>query len=201
MATTIGLIGGKGVGKTTLAQALIRALDYDAEVIKMADPLKNMLRVFGLTEEEIEGSLKEVPCDKLCGSTPRWAMQTLGTEWGRNCLGRDLWVEAWLREVEKSTRSVVIVDDVRFFNEAVTVQQNGGHLVYLGGVHDGDCHPSETEMHQLIYMNGLNILNISGQFPRGLEHMPSIVEYILRNTVNRASQPTVYDPNDEEIPF
>ena len=43
-----------------------------------------MLYQLGLGEAHIEGALKEVPCELLGGKTPRYAMQTLGTEWGRD---------------------------------------------------------------------------------------------------------------------
>jgi hypothetical protein len=48
--------------------------------VKFAGPLKSMCMALGLTEAHIEGHLKEVPCELLCGQTPRHAMQTLGTE-------------------------------------------------------------------------------------------------------------------------
>lgn len=198
MTTIIGIVGGKGVGKTTLANALIRALDYDALVIKMADPLKTMLRSVGLTDDEIEGYLKEQPCPLLCNKSPRHAMQTLGTEWGRHCIGQDFWTKLWERQVALCAKSVVITDDVRFNNEAEAVLNSGGHLVYLGGVDANDLHPSETEMHGIPHL--YPTLNIAGQFPRSMDVMPNIVEYILRNTVNRRTEPT-YDPNDTEIPF
>ncbi len=47
------------------------------------------------TEDKIEGSLKAKPCSLLAGKTPRHAMQTLGTEWGRNCIGDGFWINLW----------------------------------------------------------------------------------------------------------
>ena len=84
----LGIHGKAGSGKSTAAQVLI---DGGFKRVKFADPLKNMLRAIGLTDQHIEGDLKEVPCDMLLGQTPRHAMQTLGTEWGRGCIGGEFW--------------------------------------------------------------------------------------------------------------
>jgi hypothetical protein len=80
-ARLIALTGYAGSGKSTLADIL--ACEHGFTVVKFAGPLKAMLRALGLDEREIEGDLKEQPCQLLAGHTPRRAMQTLGTEWGR----------------------------------------------------------------------------------------------------------------------
>jgi hypothetical protein len=58
--------------------------------VRFAGPLKAMMAALGCTNAEIDGDRKEVPCDLLGGKSPRWAMQTLGTEWGRKLIGDDL---------------------------------------------------------------------------------------------------------------
>ncbi|RJG46480.1 hypothetical protein D3Y55_21025 [Mesorhizobium sp. DCY119] len=94
-----------------------------------------MLRAVGLTEAEIEGDLKEAPSVRLAGKTPRHAMQTLGTEWGRNCMGEDFWVGIWRQRVEAiiEVGGRVIVDDCRFPNEAATIRRLGGDIYRLDG--------------------------------------------------------------------
>lgn len=110
------LCGAAGSGKSALARALSR--DYGYKIVKFADPLKDMLRVLGLGDRELEGDLKELPSRILCGATPRYAMQRLGTEWGREMMGSELWVNAWKRRVEGlPVGSLVVVDDCRFPNE------------------------------------------------------------------------------------
>jgi len=98
-------------GKGVVADYLIR--EYGFTRHKIATPLKNMLRCLGLTEEHIEGALKELPTDLLGGKTPRWAMQTLGKEW-RDLIHPDLWLMAW-----HNTRpdGPLVVDDLRYPNE------------------------------------------------------------------------------------
>ncbi len=128
MIRLVGFCGPIGAGKTTAARLLVA---QGFERVRLAEPLKNMLRALGLTESEIDGSDKEKPSDLLCGATPRWAMQSIGTEWGRQCLGADFWVRAWAKIAdEKLARGVpVVVDDVRFSNEAQAIWDRDGLLI------------------------------------------------------------------------
>ena len=101
MKNLIALTGLAGSGKTTAADYLVKAHGFAC--ISFAGPIKSMLRTLGLTalediEEVFEGEGKEKPNRLLCGKSPRFAMQTLGTEWGRDLIGPDLWVNAWNRD-------------------------------------------------------------------------------------------------------
>lgn len=138
----VGLIGKKACGKSSVANMLISNNGFT--LVKFATPLKNMLRTIGLSEEEIEGDLKEQPSDFLCGNTPRHAMQTLGTEWGRDLIGQNFWVNAWAREAQK--HKMVVCDDCRFENEAATIAGNGGKLIRIvrPGLVSEDEHASEA---------------------------------------------------------
>lgn len=125
----VALTGAAGSGKSTAADYLIRQHGY--ERVKFAGPLKDMCRAIGLTEDHIEGRLKEVPSDMLCGKTPRHLMQALGTELGRNMIGEDFWIRLWLHRVAGAGR--VVVDDLRFPNEAAAVRSLGGVIIKLEG--------------------------------------------------------------------
>lgn len=103
---------------------------------KLAAPIKAMMaeyyRYCGVDEKEIwrklEGDMKEMPCRFLGGKTPRYAMQTLGTEWGRETISLGLWVEPW-REIaaDKLRKGLsVVVDDVRFPDEVCAIKDMGG---------------------------------------------------------------------------
>ena len=77
----IGLTGGKGCGKSTVAKIINKLHDY--EIISFATPIKDMLRVLGLGDAELnDPTIKEIVLDEY-GKTPREMMQSLGTEWGR----------------------------------------------------------------------------------------------------------------------
>lgn len=125
----IALTGLAGSGKSTAADYLVA--DYGYTLVKFAGPLKAMLREVGLTVNEIEGNRKELPIDFLCGKTPRQAMQTLGYEWGRKCIGEDFWVNAWRLAVNDCRH--VVVDDCRFPNEAMAVRRLGGEVWRITG--------------------------------------------------------------------
>jgi hypothetical protein len=145
----IGLTGFAGAGKSTCADILVR--NYGFVKLKFASPLKDMLRALGLSEDEIEGDLKFQPCDKLCGHTPRHAMQTLGTEWGRNCISPSLWIRAFERQAQEllDEGMSVVCDDLRFLNEASTIRHLKGKICRVvkmaGSAGCEDTHPSEQE--------------------------------------------------------
>lgn len=138
-------MGNAGAGKGQVAEFL--HYHHGFTRMKFASGLKDMLRALGLTEREIEGDLKEVPCGLLCGKTPRHAMITLGTEWGRNQIGDDLWVVVMAEKILKSDADRIVIDDVRFWNEHNVLKSLGAEvwLVRRPGFGPRFDHPSETE--------------------------------------------------------
>lgn len=131
MPPIIALTGLSKAGKSAVASFL----EEDGFVrIRFAGPLKGMLRGLGLTDRHIEGDLKEVPCGLLCGKTPRQAMQGLGTGWGRDMIGEDLWTNVWiesaLASIDQGARGIV-AEDCRFPNEVAAVQRLGGQTWHV----------------------------------------------------------------------
>jgi len=114
----------------------------------MAQPIKTMLEAIGLTQDNIEGSTKETPLPLLCNKSPRYAMQTLGTEWGRNLLGDDLWVNLWAKKVTELMfmNKHIVCDDVRFINEVQMIKGLGGKVVRLSrGAAQQQDHKTEQQ--------------------------------------------------------
>jgi hypothetical protein len=114
-------------GKTTCANHLRSRYGYG--ILTFAAPLKRMLATLVQIHD------KDATPYILCGRTVREAMQTLGTEWGRQLIGDDIWLRAAREEVERiqlSGARGIACDDVRFDNEARLVRELGGRVVWLG---------------------------------------------------------------------
>jgi len=127
----VGFIGPIGCGKS-LAASVAAGMMINATILPFAKPLKSMLSAAGLTAEELYGVDKERPSPLLGGKTPRYAMQTLGTEWGRNTINPNIWVNIWARQVScLSAPGFVFADDARFPNEIAAIRNLGGTVVKI----------------------------------------------------------------------
>lgn len=148
MRPIIAFCGLIGSGKTTAALHLVDRHGFVR--VRFAEPLKAMLRSLGLSNREIDGDLKEDPCPLLGGKTPRWAMQLLGTEWGRQMIDPELWTRAWRLSVDALPPGIpVVADDCRFANEAAAVRAVSPNALVLRivrpGVTVGGAHVSELQ--------------------------------------------------------
>lgn len=154
----IGISGCAGVGKDTAADVLVQSCGFVK--VSLSDPMKRFCRdVFDFTNEDLWGpsERRNAPCDRLGGLTPRHALQTLGTEWGRAC-HEDAWVNLALQVARtllfptlegdspwryKASRGLylsdeygravrgVVIPDVRFQNELQAIQRAGGKVIRL----------------------------------------------------------------------
>lgn len=127
--TVIAFTGKRGSGKSVASEVLCDELDFVE--LKFADPLKSMLRAMyqtcgledGEIERKIEGDLKEVPCPWLQGKTPRYAMQTLGTEW-REMISTDMWSEMFKMRVRSGVfGDRIVCSDYRFPHEGEALDE------------------------------------------------------------------------------
>jgi hypothetical protein len=144
----VGLCGHAGSGKSAAAQFLAATLGF--RLVKLAGPLKDMLRAIGLGDRELEGDRKESQCGLLCGCTPRRAMQTLGTEWGREMIHPAFWLNLWLTRARSALESGgrVVTDDVRTPKEVGMIQETGGVVlcVVRPGVGPAGGHDTERDL-------------------------------------------------------
>ena len=144
----IAFTGKKLSGKTSAANYLITRHGFTR--ISFADPLKCMLLELGVSRESLWGDRKEVPLEILGGKSARHAMQTLGTEWGKQMISDNIWTNAWERKV-LACSTPVVVDDVRFINESHLVHQLKGTVLLIErpDFEFEDAHLSETELSRL----------------------------------------------------
>lgn len=167
LPTVIGFTGVGGSGKSTAAGWIT---DNHTNVIQVsfASPIKNLTRRFledlmprkwpiSPAEYIRSRELREEPVPFAGGFTPRKLMQTLGTEWGRESLHPDIWVSIMAQKIERlmghsfrkgpNIHIQVVIDDVRFANEALMVRAYGGKVVRVerpGNPHQTAAHVSET---------------------------------------------------------
>lgn len=140
-------------GKTTLA----RYLSFQNYVIlPFAEPLKRMTRVLllnlGYGPLEIDELLtdgKERILPEI-RTTPRHILQTLGTEWGRQCIHPDVWLKCWRSRADRFLQAgaSVVCDDVRFPNEADLIRSIGGEIWHVSrsGTISSGTHASEGSL-------------------------------------------------------
>lgn len=131
----IAFAGRARCGKDTAALHLLR--HYNFETYSFAAPIKRALvSMFDFSFEHVEGELKEKDLAWL-GVSPRRLMQTLGTEWGRNLIGEDVWIKTLEQDIRNDMRMVgqtwggAAISDVRMHNEAAWVRGQGGVIVHI----------------------------------------------------------------------
>ena len=123
----VGVSGQPGHGKDTVADYLVSEFGFTK--LAFAKILKDKARVeFGLTNEQLNGNLKEVDIP-LYGKSPRVIMQELGCYYRE--IYKDFWVRAVLEEVNgnKKYQNGLVISDVRFPNEYNIIKQFGGKVV------------------------------------------------------------------------
>jgi len=161
----IGITGVKQTGKTTFARWIEGTLaannsQHSAEIYSFAKPLKEVCHIlFGGTEAHWYGDFKTTPLNAWEGAqlpiqpTPRKILQYVGTEMFRNHMNPEFWLHVAHRYiadiVEATNCNLIIVDDVRFDNEAqFLLKHYDAHVVRLKRIDtlyksDGDVHLSE----------------------------------------------------------
>jgi hypothetical protein len=120
----IGLQGYAGSGKSTVATYLQERHGFARRHIKQ--PIADMARVLlkaahpdawdGTLDQMIDGNMKRLPVDALGGRTPTEIQQFLGTEFGRNFIHSDIWLDIWSAWAAQHPK--VVQESVRFANEA-----------------------------------------------------------------------------------
>lgn len=130
----IGLAGAARSGKTTAAAEL--AAHFGFIDYAFAQPLKAMLAEgLNLSVAQLEGAEKEAPLPWL-GKSPRELLQTLGSEWGRGLVHRELWLRVARQNLDNLAECHqqalgIVISDVRYEDEAAFVRQRGGVLVHI----------------------------------------------------------------------
>lgn len=130
----IGLTGPARSGKDTVAGILethgFKRLSYAAPIKEMLVPL-----IGNIPDEDKE---KIIP---WLGVSPRYLMQTLGTEWGRMLVKPTIWRDILSHRIDlamEEGHSKFVISDVRFQNEYDWVRAIGGAV---WRIQRPDCDP------------------------------------------------------------
>lgn len=124
MALIIGLQGYAGSGKSTVAAYLAERHGFARRHIKA--PIAEMTRVLikavepfltdAGVDEYVDGKYKRSGLTRLGGRTATEIQQFLGTEFGRDFIHPDIWLDIWSAWAAGHDR--VVQESVRFANEA-----------------------------------------------------------------------------------
>lgn len=145
----IGLHGKARAGKSTAAKMLIDRGYADYEYA-FAQPFKNMCKALGIDPADPYWEAnKTKPIPLLGGRSYRQIMQSLGTDWGREFLGEDVWVR-FARQIQQTMPDqTMLISDVRHDNEADFVKSNGGLIIEITS-------PNPQEVHSHVSESGID---------------------------------------------
>jgi len=184
MAILVGISGKRGVGKSLLANPYLKMRNF--QIHAFADPLKeDVRRFYGLTRDHTDGKLKEEPCAKLGGRTPREAMISEGAL-RRSFSDHGLyWANKLMDEKIKRLpeKQLVAITDVRFMNEFNLIKRHNGMVVRLDRKPELNIYkaplsdPSECELDNCIF--DLRLSESENISPQDLEKFSDrILEYV-----------------------
>jgi dephospho-CoA kinase len=127
----VAVLGSSAAGKSTVAQYLVERHGFTR--VRFAQPLKDMLMSIGVTREQVDGpqSIRERPSELLCGRSPRYAMQMLGTEF-RDLIDRTLWARITRKRITDLIAqgfTKFVIDDMRFPHEAEMFREIGAVII------------------------------------------------------------------------
>src|SRR5690554_2025589 len=169
----VGVTGKARSGKDTVAMRL--ATHHNYHHYWFSKPMKEACAIiFGWSDDHLYGELKEV-IDERYGVSPRFALQTIGTEWGREIINQDIWLKRAQIEVDKNP--MIVISDVRFDNEAQFILDNGG--IVLRVVRDNSDsvieHKSESGVSE-------NLVSMTIENNGTLQQLYADVDYIFGAT-------------------
>lgn len=163
---------GKSLAANVLAQQGYRPMSF-------AEPIKRMSVEFfmslGYAKDEavkFVWAQKEKHIPEI-NATPRHVLQTLGTEWGREHIKQDIWLDCMMYRIAScfsKGECKIVIDDARFQNEAQMIKKMGGEMwkIVRPSVTNQQLHQSE---------GGLNDWD---GFDRVIENNGSIHEFRVK---------------------
>jgi hypothetical protein len=138
MGKIIAFVSNKHVGKTLASKYLCDKYGYIK--FSFADALKMAVKeIFGFTDDQLWGDNKET-IDEYWNVSPRYILQIVGTDLFREQMkhiiphiGENIWIRVAERKLHKllNDNKNVVIDDLRFPNEAELIRTLGGNLIRI----------------------------------------------------------------------
>jgi hypothetical protein len=157
-AITIGICGRNGVGKSTIADMLVKSKGFEEH--SFADKLKRIVSgVSGFSYEFLTNPTnrkdRETIKDSVTGFTARELMQKIGTAF-RKHVSKDFWVNQLRATINHldSKVSKVVISDCRYPNEIDYVLSLPNSYLLVVFNKDDECHVSDkvrAEQHDSVY--------------------------------------------------
>lgn len=219
----IAFLGKAGVGKDTAADYLVKK--YNFTKVAFADPMKRFCReIFEFSDEQLWGpsEMRNAPDERYPRGqirtlgdppgpwvtdylSPRYALQTLGTEWGRGCF-KHVWVDYTMRAAKKLLDGTgrygykpqlgvyqyptpapikpggVVISDARFKNELSRIRGQGAKVIKLVRRRVSDLnagiigHASETEQDSVTDED----VDFTLQVPEGFEAYYAALDGLIK---------------------
>jgi dephospho-CoA kinase len=164
MKTIIAFTGKKQTGKSTAAGYLSYRYKYErinfkdaltAEIKERFMPL--LIQILNIERMRVASPVRRPnTIEELFVFKPplvRTLMQCYGTDVRRKD-DPDYWVKRWYEKIDECDKDIIVVDDVRFPNEAQAVRSLGGRIYRIERDITSlgqkiDMHASETEMDKI----------------------------------------------------
>lgn len=164
MTQLIAFTGKAGSGKTTATDVFIKNNPRMTRV-SFAKKMKDaVVAMFGIDPVHIFGDKeqKEMMIPKLSTATNhvtgRKLLQTIGTDWGRNMIDPDIWImdiaDKWASQKNIPGFAGMVIEDLRFDNEAAWVKSQGGIIIELLSPADYERNATASDQH--ISEGGIN---------------------------------------------
>lgn len=144
-------------GKTTAANILVR--EHAMELMSFAAPLKEAVRIlFNFSSNQLRTPEGKAAVDPRWGITPRRALQIVGTDWCRRQICSDFWGRHFLMSVQD--KAAVVVDDVRFSDEAQVILSLGGKIIHINRLSNQLLRSEDENFHESECITGIRHLEI-----------------------------------------
>ena len=170
-------------GKSTSAAHLkskygLNKVIEESFAAKLKDIVKDLYK---LTEEHVEGSLKNTPVEYCDGMTPREILQKVGVY--HREINPNVWVDSVFNRIVSLENKLIIITDCRFPNEAERIKKEGGILIRIDRInregvlnenHISDVALNDYKSWDFIIDNNSSFENLYGQ----LDNIMTVLGYL-----------------------